>query len=237
MFDGTTHKLFLSTTGKFNGEETLEISNKTAKATVNNTAPVLGIGWTDNTPVLGSIKLDQCYIKVNGEYFWKPLNEDNIVLVQNNQAKKFVERTHIDYYGEDIYENVDLSNLLGVATTTADGITNITNNYQAEVINPLQAVTVHTKESYAKVTEDLPTNLDLISFTFVDIEYSSYVTISANTSYTLTKDVMVNTSSISTFTITKDGATYTVYGTWLPVRAGTMFKSSVAGKYYSFEGY
>ena len=65
----------------------------------------------------------------------------------------------------------------------------------------------------------------------------SYVTVSANTSYTLTKDVMVNTSSISTFTITKDGANYTVYGTWLPVRAGTMFKSSVAGKYYSFEGY
>ena len=138
-----------------------------------------------------------------------------------------------------VIDNSDFlkQSVLGTATLTADGITNITNNYQTEVINPLQAVTVHTKESYAKVTEDLPTNLDLIPFTFVDIEYSSYVTISANTSYTLTKDVMVNTSSISTFTITKDGATYTVYGTWLPVRAGTMFKSSVAGKYYSFEGY
>ena len=129
------------------------------------------------------------------------------------------------------------SEYLGMVTLTDDGITNITNNYQTEAINPLQEVTVHTKESYSKVTENLPTNLDLIPFTFVDIDYSSYVTVSADTSYTLTKDVMVNTNSISTFTITKDGATYTVYGTWLPVRAGTTFKSSVAGKYYSFEGY
>ena len=129
------------------------------------------------------------------------------------------------------------SEYLGYVTLTADGITGITNNYQTEVINPLQEVIVHTKESYSKVTEDLPTNLDLIPFTFVDLDYSSYVTVSADTSYTLTKDVMVNTNSISTFTITKDGATYTVYGTWLPVRAGTTFKSSVAGKYYSFEGY
>ena len=138
-----------------------------------------------------------------------------------------------------IIDNSDFlkQSVLGVATTTDDGITNITNNYQVETTNPLQEVTVHTKESYAKVAEDLPTNLDLIPFTFVDLDYNSYVTVSANTSYTLTKDVMVNTNSISTFTITKDGATYTVYGTWLPVRAGTTFKSSVAGKYYSFEGY
>ena len=137
-----------------------------------------------------------------------------------------------------IIDNSDFlkQSVLGTATNTADGITNITNYYQAEAINPLEEVTVHTKESYAKVTENLPTNLDLIPFTFVDLDYSSYVTISADTSYTLTKDVMVNTNSISTFTITKDGATYTVYGTWLPVRAGTTFKSSVAGKYYSFEG-
>ena len=198
-------------------------------------APALGYAWS-GSPCLGSIKVDDCYIKVDGEYFWKPLNED-VVLVQNNQAKKFVERTHTDYYGEDVYENVDLSNSLGVATINADGITNITNNYQTEVINPLEEVTVHTKESYAKVTENLPTNLNLIPFTFVDIDYGSYETVSADTSYTLTKDVMVNTNNISTFTITKDDATYTVYGTWLPVRAGTMFKSSVAGKYYYFEGY
>ena len=129
------------------------------------------------------------------------------------------------------------SEYLGFVTLTADGITNITNNYQTETINPFEEVIVHTKESYAKSTEDAPTNLDLIPFTFVDIDYSSYATVSANTAYTLTKDVMVNTNSISTFTITKDGANYTVYGTWLPVRAGTTFKSSVAGKYYSFEGY
>ncbi len=138
-----------------------------------------------------------------------------------------------------VIDNSDFlkQSVLGVATTSADGITNITNYYQTETTNPLEEVTVHTKDSYAKVTEDLPTNLDLIPFTFVDLDYSSYVTVSADTSYTLTKDVMVNTNSISTFTITKDGANYTVYGTWLPVRAGTTFKSSVAGKYYSFEGY
>lgn len=234
VFDGTTHKCYSSTTGKFAGEEVEEVSVTSSVLPKMTSTPALGYAW-NSSPCLGSIKVDDCYIKVDGEYFWKPLNED-VILVQNNQTKKFVERTYTDYYGEDIYENVDLSNSLGVVTTD-DIITNITNNYQTETINPLQEVTVHTKESYTKVTEDLPTNLDLIPFTFVDIDYGSYETVSADTSYTLTKDVIVNTNSISTFTITKDGATYTVYGTWLPVGAGTMFKSSVAGKYYSFEGY
>lgn len=166
-------------------------------------------GYSKTEAWLGTIDLSETYFKVGDTITW---NGANIL----NESYPY----------------------LGLITLDSDkAIKNITNNYQTESINPLQEVTVHTKESYAKVTEDLPTNLDLIPFTFVDIDYSSYVTVSANTSYTLTKDVIVNTSSISTFTITKDGATYTVYGTWLPVRAGTTFKSSIAGKYYSFEGY
>ena len=131
---------------------------------------------------------------------------------------------------------IDESLPLGKATLTSDSITDITNNYDIDFINPLEEVTLHTKESYKKITSEKLTEIDFIPFTFVDLDYSSFKTVTANTSYTLTDDVMVNTTALSTFTITKNDLTYTLYGTWLPVKAGVSFKSSIAGKYYLFEG-
>lgn len=128
------------------------------------------------------------------------------------------------------------SEYLGMVTLTADGITNITNNYQAEAINPLETVNIYTKEAYSKVTEEEPSELALIPFTFIDLDYNTFESVAANTDTVFKKDGRLNTPSISTVTIKTDLGNVTYYGVDLPIRAGTHFASSVAGKFYYFIG-
>lgn len=137
-----------------------------------------------------------------------------------------------------IIDNSDFlkQSVLGVATLTADGITNITNNYQAEAINPLETVNIYTKEAYSQVTEEEPSELALIPFTFIDLDYNTFESVAANTDVVFQKDGRLNTPSISTVTIKTDLGNVTYYGVDLPIRAGTHFASSVAGKFYYFIG-
>ena len=128
------------------------------------------------------------------------------------------------------------SEYLGMVTLTADGITKITNNYQTEAINPLETVNIYTKEAYSKVTEEEPSELALIPFTFIDLDYNTFVSVAANTDTVFQKDGRLNTPSISTVTIKTDLGNVTYYGVDLPIRAGTHFVSSVAGKFYYFIG-
>lgn len=71
VFTGNQYNLYLSTTGEFTGEETLEISINSTSA-VYQTTPRLGV-YINNIPLLGdgSIDLTQSYIKINDKIWWK----------------------------------------------------------------------------------------------------------------------------------------------------------------------
>ena len=75
-FDGTQYVGKLSTTGEFTGEETTEF-------TVTSTTPIFAHYYpmwignnlysaSANLPFLGTIHLQDCWIKIDGEYFWQP---------------------------------------------------------------------------------------------------------------------------------------------------------------------
>ena len=75
VFDGSSYKIYLSTTGEFNGEEILDLQ-------INNSATLyLGMNTTyigtngnaswRNQFIRGSIDFKESYIKINGEYFWQ----------------------------------------------------------------------------------------------------------------------------------------------------------------------
>lgn len=73
-YSESTYKLYLSTTGEFNGEETLEITiNDQTK--IPNKIIIFGRYETSNdysyTTTVGYIDMEGTYIKINGEYWWK----------------------------------------------------------------------------------------------------------------------------------------------------------------------
>ena len=132
------------------------------------------------------------------------------------------------------------SEYLGYVTLTADGITNITNNYQAEAINPLQEVIVHTKESYESKETFPNTQMDVVEdMGDTPLYFANAKTISAWTNYTygLNGTFCTGSSSVATVTITKNGNSVTVYGNVVRIPANCTFTSNVAGKFYFDDNY
>lgn len=73
-FDGSKYSLYYSTDNK---NWTLEGSKNSTDIIGNvSSLTTIGIGLTDNTsyhnPFNGSIDLNECYIKINNEYWWEP---------------------------------------------------------------------------------------------------------------------------------------------------------------------
>lgn len=235
IFDGTTHKLYSSTTGKFAGEEIEEVSVTNSSLPKMTSTPALGYAWT-NYPCLGSIKVDYCYIKVDGEYFWKPLNED-VVLVQNNQGKKFDHRDFTDsYYGTDVYTNVNFSNTGTVTLDSNKAITAISSNYATQTKNSLEQVNIHTVGSYSRVIEDELTELNMAPFNFTSPNWSDYVSVTANTECKYHRDGVFYPTAVAEIVLTEADGTVTEFPAKLELklRAGDKFTSTVAGKFYFY---
>ena len=77
MFTGSEYRMYLSTTGEFNGEETLEASVTSSALIYQNNTLFDRLGARNNSqPFLGSIDLNESYIKINGEYWWKGMELD-----------------------------------------------------------------------------------------------------------------------------------------------------------------
>lgn len=73
-FTGTQYIVYLSTTGKFNGEETTEITVTSSESLYPGTM-CFGIGSSGGTtaayPFLGTINLSGCYITLGGQIFYR----------------------------------------------------------------------------------------------------------------------------------------------------------------------
>lgn len=235
VFDGTTHKLYSSTTGEFTGEEIEEVSVTSSLLPKMTSTPALGSGW-NTYPCIGSIKVDDCYIKVDGEYFWKPLNED-VVLVQNNQGKKFDHRDFTDsYYGTDVYTNVNFSNTGTVTLDSNKAITAISSNYAAQTKNSLEQVNIHTVDSYSRVTEDELTELNMAPFNFTSPNWSDYVAVTADTNCKYSRDGVFYPTAVAKIVLTEADGTVTEFPAKLELKlkAGDKFTSTVAGKFYFY---
>lgn len=75
IFDGTSYKFYLSTTGEFAGEEVLDCS---IESTASIYSGQMGFGkfFKGNGAIFnGSIDLSGCSLKVNGEMWWNPYIE------------------------------------------------------------------------------------------------------------------------------------------------------------------
>ena len=68
-FTGSTYNIYLSTTGKFNGEETLEITANSTSS-VYQATPRLGVYRDGDICFSGSIDVTQSYIKINDKMWW-----------------------------------------------------------------------------------------------------------------------------------------------------------------------
>ena len=123
---------------------------------------------------------------------------------------------------------------LGTVILTADGITNITNNYQVELINSLEEVTVHTESSAKDIDYDETGKLNLGPFNFSKINWSDNKTVIANTISTYTKDGVFFANSIAEVTYTDGGIAIDIPTNIIPVKAGDSIKSTVAGKIYFY---
>ena len=126
------------------------------------------------------------------------------------------------------------SEYLGTVTITADGITNITNNYQAEAINPLEEVIVHTESSAKDIDYDETDKLNLAPFNFSKVNWSDNQTVNANTVSTYTKDGVFFANSIAEVTYTDGGIATKITTNIIPVKAGDSIKSTVAGKIFFY---
>ena len=74
LYSESTYKLYLSTTGEFNGEETLEITVNDQIKIPNKTITFGKYASDDNysyTTTVGYIDMEGTYIKISGEYWWK----------------------------------------------------------------------------------------------------------------------------------------------------------------------
>lgn len=100
-FTGDTYNLYLSTTGKFNGEETLEGSySSTTKCLSRN-------HYIGNTLISGyeyistsSIDLSECYININGERWWSPFFD--YYEPKNYLLRKFGEKKYYKYSTQQV---------------------------------------------------------------------------------------------------------------------------------------
>lgn len=78
VFDGSTYKCYLSTTGAFAGEETTEISVTNSNRITANGDTFLGcqvMSSSNYLPFLGSINLSGTYITIDNKLWWTPLGD------------------------------------------------------------------------------------------------------------------------------------------------------------------
>ena len=157
-----------------------------------------------------------------------------------NSGKQLAFRGKIDprssfigniWLGESILDEKNIATV----TVDASNITNAIALYSAESTAPLEDVNVHTLSTYNK-TSSLPSELDIVPFTFTRLNYTDNFNVLANTNYTLKKDGIVNLTAHATITIVQGATKFTVYGTTWCIEAGTTFSCNQAGKFYYYEG-
>ena len=134
-------------------------------------------------------------------------------------------------------ENVAATQLAKIVIANGN-VTEVQDSLQYTTETPLQEVTVHTEASWSATDEVDDSELNLVSHTFVDVDYVNPKTVPANTDCSYNKDGVyeVGSSAIATIKVTKNDVTQTFYGTSRKIKAGVHFKSSLAGKFYYYEG-
>lgn len=148
-------------------------------------------------------------------------------------------------------ETQEVTSSISITTTASDtalqiakikiasgALSEVLTSLQYTTETPLQEVTVHTEASWSATDEVDDSELNLVSHTFVDVDYVNPKTVPANTDCSYNKDGVyeVGSSAIATITVTKNGVTQTFYGTSRKIKAGVHFKTSLAGKFYYYEG-
>lgn len=104
-FTGSQYNLYLSTSGKFEGEESLEGTVASSTKLLDNTYAIGEDGQPNtNYPFLGSIDLNESYININGERWWN--GTDTVIKNPNGHM----------FYDISIKDEIDeLFNTTGVA--------------------------------------------------------------------------------------------------------------------------
>lgn len=117
-------------------------------------------------------------------------------------------------------------------------LSEVLSSLQYPTETPLQEVIEHTKVSWNATDEVDDSELNLVPHTFIDEDIVNPETVPANTDCSYDKDGVfeVGSSAIATIQVTKSGVTREFYGTNRKIKAGVHFKSSLAGKFYYFEG-
>ena len=148
-------------------------------------------------------------------------------------------------------ETQEVTSSISITTTASDtalqiakikiasgALSEVLTSLQYTTETPLQEVTVHTETSWKATNEVDDSELNLVSHTFVDVDYVNPKTVPANTDCSYNKDGVyeVGSSAIATIKVTKNDVTQTFYGTSRKIKAGVHFKSSLAGKFYYYEG-
>lgn len=148
-------------------------------------------------------------------------------------------------------ETQEVSSSISITTTASETSTEIArikiaSGTLSEVLTslqytsetPLQEVKEHTNASWNATDEVDDSELNLVPHTFIDEDIVNPVTVPANTDCSYSKDGVfeVGSSAIATIQVTKSGVTQTFYGTSRKIKAGVHFKSSLAGKFYYYEG-
>ena len=158
-----------------------------------------------------------------------------------NSSKQLAFRGKIDprssfigniWLGESILDEKNIAEV----TVDASNITKAIALYSAESTAPLEDVNIFTGDTYHEVLEKPSNALDMVPFTFVNVNYNTSVTVQANTNYTFNKDGIVNLSSAGSIQLTTDGQTYVIYGNTWNVEAGQTINCTTAGRFYYYEG-
>ena len=136
------------------------------------------------------------------------------------------------WLGESILDEKNIATI----TVDASNITKAIALYSAESTAPLEDVNIFTGDTYHEVLEKPSNALDMVPFTFVNVNYNTSVTVQANTNYTFNKDGIVNLSSAGSIQLTTDGQTYVIYGNTWNVEAGQTINCTTAGRFYYYEG-
>ncbi len=119
----------------------------------------------------------------------------------------------------------------------ADGtLTEVLSSLQYTTTSPLTDVNLHTQISADNILEQEEDELDLVPYTATDLDYTSAKSVAVNTDCVFTKDGKFIANSVASVTITKDGVATTRPALEVHIATGVHFKSSVAGKFYYYEG-
>ena len=119
----------------------------------------------------------------------------------------------------------------------ADGtLTEVLSSLQYTTTSPLTDVNLHTQISADNILEQAEDELDLVPYTATDLDYTSAESVAVNTDCVFTKDGKFIANSVASVTITKDGIATTRPALEVHIATGVHFKSSVAGKFYYYEG-